>query len=113
MFGMNAIDKAKAYVQDKLNAAGDRLEEIAINRYGAAKGTGIGGKNQVEGVTMFVIGILMIFVLFPVALGVYYNQSTDGWSGPVSALWGLLPLFAIIGGLLMIISGALHAAGKI
>jgi hypothetical protein len=37
------------------------------------------------------------------------NASTDGWPTAVTALWGLMPIFAIIGALLMCIAGALAA----
>jgi hypothetical protein len=70
---------------------------------------GAGLKKQAMGVISFVIGLILIAYLVPVAIDSLVNATTTGWPTAVTALWGLMPIFAIIGALLMCIAGALAA----
>jgi ABC-type transport system involved in cytochrome c biogenesis permease component len=45
----------------------------------------------------YVLGLLLLFLLMPVALGSFFNVSTSGWDATTVTIWNVLPILGIIG----------------
>ncbi len=45
----------------------------------------------------YVLGLLLLFLLMPVALGSFFNTTTTSWDTTTVTIWNVLPILAIIG----------------
>lgn len=55
-----------------------------------------------------VIGVIFISFLVPVAFNTFYATDTDNWTdASVVSLWGLIPIFVIIGLVVLVIGYAI------
>jgi hypothetical protein len=64
--------------------------------------------NAVSVVVREVLGIMMVAYLYPSAITALSEVVTEGWDDPVANLWALMPIFAVISGLILIISPVLE-----
>jgi hypothetical protein len=59
----------------------------------------------------YVIALILLFLLMPVALGNFFNVTTDGWDANVITIWNILPILAIIGAFGMVLYMAYNKSG--
>lgn len=48
-----------------------------------------------NGIGLFV-AIILLAVLLPIALGIFFNQNTSSWDSDVVLIWNYLPIIAPI-----------------
>ena len=58
---------------------------------------------QNEEIINYVIALILLFLLMPVALGNFFNVTTTGWDNSVVTIWKILPILAIIGAFSMVL----------
>jgi len=54
-----------------------------------------GDKNMGNVSVGWIIGLVLTFILLPIAIGAQQNTSTTGWDASTIALWGILSIVAI------------------
>lgn len=64
------------------------------------------GQLSVGNIISLVIGLIVLAIMLPVALTELMNVNTSGWDTSVAAVWDLLPILAVLGGLVMIVGYA-------
>jgi len=45
----------------------------------------------------YVLGLLLLFLLLPVAFGAFFNVSTTNWDDTTKTVWAVLPILGVIG----------------
>lgn len=62
------------------------------------------GELTVNNVIALVVGLIVLAIMLPVAIDEISGVNTTGWSTSVAAVWDLLPIIAVLAGLVMITS---------
>jgi glucan phosphoethanolaminetransferase (alkaline phosphatase superfamily) len=70
----------------------------------------VAGK-QDQDIINYVIALILLFLLLPVALGNFFNVTTTSWSADVVTIWNILPILAIIGAFGMVLYMAYNKSG--
>lgn len=59
-----------------------------------------------------VISILVLAIIAPIAISELSGVNTTGWPSTVTTVWEMLPIFAVIGFLLMILAPTVYKKYK-
>ena len=70
------------------------------------------GQLSVGNIISLVIGLIVLAIMLPVALTELMDVDTTGWATSVAAVWDLLPILAVLGGLVMIVGYASMRKGR-
>ena len=70
------------------------------------------GQLSVGNIISLVIGLIVLAIMLPVALTELMDVDTTGWNASVAAVWDLLPILAVLGGLVMIVGYASMRKGR-
>jgi len=61
------------------------------------------GSLEVNAIISLVIGLIVLAIMLPVALTEIMGVDTTTWDSSVAAVWDLLPILAVLAGLVMIV----------
>lgn len=61
------------------------------------------GSLEVNAIISLVIGLIVLAIMLPVALNEIMGVDTTTWDSSVAAVWNLLPILAVLAGLVMIV----------
>jgi hypothetical protein len=61
------------------------------------------GSLEVNTIISLVIGLIVLAIMLPVALNEIMGVDTTTWDSSVAAVWDLLPILAVLAGLVMIV----------
>lgn len=62
------------------------------------------GALEVNTIIGLVVGLIVLAIMLPVALTEIMNVNTTTWDPSVAAVWDLLPVLAVLAGLVMIVA---------
>lgn len=62
------------------------------------------GALEVNSIISLVIGLIVLAIMLPVALTEIMGVDTTTWDSSVAAVWDLLPILAVLAGLVMIVA---------
>lgn len=62
------------------------------------------GALEVNAIISLVVGLIVLSIMLPVALTEIMDVNTTGWDSSVASVWGLLPVLAVLAGLVMIVA---------
>lgn len=78
-----------------------KIYDDAVNKIKSFENSDSGKLNP-DAVLGLVVGLIAMAVAFPIAIDRLSTVNTTGWSSDVVAIWDMLPIFAVLAGLVMV-----------